>query len=230
MRKVAKSLGYLTAASVLGVVAVVGWLSWTSVTSGDLPALKNGDIIFQTIQSSQTAAIGVATRSPFTHVGIIKLINGKPFVVEAVGPVREVSLDAWIKQGIGGRIAIKRLSNLTADQARRVLSAARKYYGRPYDFFFLFDKESIYCSELVYYAFRDGMKLTLGKVEKLKELSMDNSIVRSLVKERWKRYPPCSRIGDYEKCFRVVLEQELVSPASIAEDPKLETVYSNYKL
>ncbi len=223
-----KWLGITATALVVATLAVFGWLAMSRVSSGDLPPLKDGDIVFQSIQSPQTAAIAIATFSPYTHVGIIKMVDGEPYVVEAVGPVREIPLDQWIEQGIEGRIAVKSLHNLTEQQAADVLQAAREYYGRPYDFYFLFDKAKIYCSELVYYAFQDALRLTLGKVEELKDLSMDNFIVRALVEERWKEYPPCRGVKDFEKCFSIVLKQKLVSPASIAADPRLETVFSNY--
>lgn len=42
--------------------------------------VQNGDIIFQTSLSSQSLAIQKATHSPYSHMGIIILKNGKPYV------------------------------------------------------------------------------------------------------------------------------------------------------
>ena len=43
-------------------------------------ALRDGDIIFHTSRSAQSLAIQRATHSPYSHVGVIFLRDGKPFV------------------------------------------------------------------------------------------------------------------------------------------------------
>lgn len=206
------------------------WVFLTNASATDLPQLKNGDLVFQTIKSSQTSAIMVASSSPYTHVGIVKIDeDGKPIVVEAIGPVREIGLDEWIKQGIAGRIAIKRMKSLSEEAARKVLDAAKGYYGRPYDFYFYFDNQSIYCSELVYYAFKDALSVKVGLVETIKSLNFDNPVVKDIIEQRWKNYPLCrGKIDSFEKCYDVILQQELVTPASVANDKRFETIYSNY--
>jgi hypothetical protein len=54
------------------------------VATTDLEKVKEGDIIFQTSQSSQCEAVRIATNSKFSHCGIIYTIEGKYFVYEAV--------------------------------------------------------------------------------------------------------------------------------------------------
>jgi Permuted papain-like amidase enzyme, YaeF/YiiX, C92 family len=80
--------------------------------------LQNGDVILQTSKSSQSAAIFLASKSAYTHMGLIE-VNAKnqPAVVEAAGPVRTTALDAWIKRGFGGRITILRMPTLDAATA-----------------------------------------------------------------------------------------------------------------
>ena len=59
-----------------------------------LPALKDGDLVFQTTVDVQSLATMMASNTLFTHVGMIKTRrNGPPVVVE-VGPVRETPLHA----------------------------------------------------------------------------------------------------------------------------------------
>lgn len=162
-------------------------------------------------------------------MGLIKIKDGVPFVVEAVGPVREYPLDAWIDQSIGGRVLIKRVKNLSDADALRVLAAARPYYGLPYDHLFLFDKASIYCSELIYYAFKEGIGFDIGKVETLAELNTDNAVVQKLIKSRWKSHPSCkNKANSFAECNKILLTQELVTPASIAADDRLVTIKTNY--
>ena len=221
--------GLIVLALIAGVYTM---LRLTEASAKTLPELKNGDLIFQTIHSSQTLAIMAASGSPYTHTGIIKMIGGKPFVVEAVGPVREIALDKWIEQGIGKRIAVLRKTDLSDEDANKILTQAKTYYGRPYDFFFLLDKEKIYCSELLYYAYLEGAGITLGKKEKLKDLNFNNAAVQKLIEARWQNYPPCKNAGvkDMDSCIPIVLEQDMVTPESIASDAQLEMVFSNYGL
>ena len=68
-------------------------------TSSQAYSLQNGDVIFHTSLSSQSKLIQEATNSNLSHVGIIYMRDGKPYVFEAVGPVKITPLDEWIYQG-----------------------------------------------------------------------------------------------------------------------------------
>jgi Permuted papain-like amidase enzyme, YaeF/YiiX, C92 family len=212
---------------------VYAWLSLTTVSAKDLPSLKNGDIIFQTSRSSQSSAILLASMSAYSHMGIIELgSDGAPFVLEAVGPVKPTPLDAWIKRGLGGRVAIKRLPTLTPDQSQSILQAAHKFDDLPYDLFFMSTTDQIYCSELISLAFKNGASLTLGKTQKAKELYLNNFAAKRLISKRWQKHPLCqsAQTANFESCYAQILEQELVTPDSIYNDPKLDLIYSNYRL
>lgn len=49
---------------------------------------QTGDIIFQISRSSQSKAIQLATHSDYSHTGMLVMRNKKPYVFEAVGPVK----------------------------------------------------------------------------------------------------------------------------------------------
>lgn len=206
------------------------WLSLTSVSAKDLPILKNGDVIFQTSRSSQSSAILLASLSAYSHMGIIEIgTDGDATVVEAVGPVKKTPLDLWIKKGLGGRIAIKRM-NFDSGTAESILTAAHRYDGLPYDLFFLSTTDQIYCSELVSLAYREGASINLGKLQKASELYLDNFASKRLIQQRWQKHPLCQSTKEtFETCYTKILDQELITPASIFEDPKLELIYSNYR-
>ncbi|MEZ5691443.1 MAG: YiiX/YebB-like N1pC/P60 family cysteine hydrolase [Rickettsiales bacterium] len=212
------------------IVLVSCWVYVSAYSKPKLPELKNGDIVFQTISSPQTLAIMLASGTVYTHVGIVKIgDDGKPVIIEAIGPVREIDIDKWIEQGIGNFLTVKRYKGLKPQEAERIFEAASKYYGRPYDFFFLFDDERIYCSELVYKAFKEGLGIELGVVEKVGDLNINNMAARKLIKQRWQKHPLCQEAGmDFSKCNKVIMNQELVTPASVLRDSKLELIYSNY--
>lgn len=214
----------------LSAVALYGYLQHNKATVDKLPSLKNGDLVFQTQRSSQDIAIIYATGSLYSHMGIIKISpDGEPHVIEAVGPVREVALSRWIRQGIAGQLTIKRIANLDPDIADKMITQAGKFFGKPYDIFFTFGDDKIYCSELVYDSLK-GTGISLGKVQKLSELNTNNFAVNELIEKRWQSYPPCKNIPNrsLDECKKVIMEQTLITPQSIADDPKLETIYSNY--
>lgn len=224
----------LRAALILLLVAALGVWAWAAATRpdiGKLPKLQDGDLVFQTIRSHQTTAIMLASHTWLSHVGIVRIgLDGAPKVVEAVGPVREIALDRWIKQGIGARLLIKRLPELTREQARAVLIAAERYIGKPYDFFFLPDDDRIYCSELAYKAFQQGAGLTVGQMQKVATLDLDNFAVKALLQERWGDDPLCQsqETNSYEKCLPVIKQQDIITPDAVARDPRLLTLYDNY--
>ena len=207
------------------------WLRSTRVKAGDLPKLKNGDLVFQTSGNTQSKAISLASHSLYTHVGIIEIASdGRPQVIEAVGPVRTTSLERWIEHGAAGRITVKRVKALSESNAAKVLKAAHGYDGKPYDIFFYRDHSAIYCSELVRLAFKEGTGIDLGKEQRIKDLNIDNAAVRSLIEARWRQHPLCrdGKAESFKACYPLILKQTLVTPASVARDGKLETVYSNF--
>ncbi len=193
-----------------------------------LPPLRDGDLIFQTSTSSQSSAILFATADPYSHMGIVKNDGKTLEVIEAARTVGETPLRDWIGRGLLKRVAIYRDPDLTPEQAKRILAAARALYGRPYDIFFSFNNDAIYCSELPYLSYKEA-GISIGKVQKVSDLHVDNFLVRRLIRQRWQRDPECTGNGyDFAQCYQHILDQDLVTPASIASDAKFRRIYSNY--
>ena len=212
-----------------GLLAV--WLGLTRVAAADLPPLHTGDLVFQNMGGPQGAAITLASDSVYTHVGLIDVDDkGRARVVEAVGPVRTTPLSAWIGQGLGGRITVKRMAGLSARQAKQAIAAAHVYDGRPYDFYFYKGRDEIYCSELVYLAFKEGPGLAIGSVQHVRDLNLDNAPARALIEARWRDYPGCieAKAADLKACTKIIMDETLVTPASLARDPKLTMIYTNF--
>lgn len=208
----------------------------SSLVVGDLfagananyPTLQNGDLIFQTSASNQSSAILVATTNPYTHMGIIKSDGKNIVVIEAVGKVKETPLKEWVDRGVLKRVAIYRNPELTLEHAKQVISFARAYYGKSYDIFFSFNNDTIYCSELPYIAYKKA-GISIGKVQKISELNFDNPLVKQLIEQRWQRHSECkAKKYNFEQCYDYILNQDLVTPASIAKDAQFEKIYSNY--
>jgi hypothetical protein len=90
--------------------------------------LQEGDILFQQSKSSQSRAIAMATKSRYTHMGMLIDVDGGLVVLEAVQPVSLTSVDAWVARGEDDHVVVKRLAGaqetLTAE-AKELLSSWR---------------------------------------------------------------------------------------------------------
>jgi hypothetical protein len=172
---------------------------------------RDGDVIFHTSRSAQSAAIQRATHSPYSHMGIILYRDGKPFVFEALATVRYTPLARWIARGTGGRYVIKRLKRaLTAKEIARLRAAADGYEGKPYDLYFEWSDARIYCSELVWRMYRDAIGVELGDLQRLREFDLADPAVKAKLHERYGT--------------RIPLDESVISPVAVFESRVLGTV------
>jgi hypothetical protein len=91
------------------------------------------------------------------HVGIIDIdTSGEPRVIEALlqPGVVEHSYSDWLKGRPGEVVWHGRVRELPAESRAKISVEARRYLGRPYDFwnFDLADDKGFYCSKLVWLA------------------------------------------------------------------------------
>jgi hypothetical protein len=208
------------------VLMLYGVYRYTS--EDQLPPLKDGDIIFQTTWVDQSLAIGLASGSVYIHAGIIMNTSGEPRVIEAAATVKETPLHEWIQKGVLRRFTIYRYKNLTSQQAENLLKAANRYYGRPYDHYFSFDNQAIYCSELIYLAYR-GAGLPVTPPERVGDLYISNPFTKKLIEQRWQDYPSCKgKDLTFEQCYGIIMAQEIVTPAHLTGGSHFELIFTNY--
>jgi hypothetical protein len=178
---------------------------------------RDGDIVFHTSRSSQSLAIQLATKSPYSHMGIVYLRDGKPFVFEAVQPVKLTPLDEWVERGERQHFVAKRLrgaeTRLTVDKLQRMRAVGEQLAGKDYDSYFEWSDERIYCSELVWKVFERGAGIELGELQTIAAFDLSHPAVQEKVRERY---------GE-----RVPLDEIVISPAAIFEAADLETVYDD---
>lgn len=175
------------------------------------PALRDGDIIFQQSVSFQSKALEIATRSPFTHCGLIFHKDGKPYVFEAISTVTWTPLKSWIERGIGGHYVVMRLKNPLSDETLQPLRvAAQAFEGKDYDLMFNWSDDAIYCSELVWKAYDNALGIELTPLKTYRDYELNNDEVQRLVKERFK--------------FDIPWDEKAVAPSDLMESPLLETV------
>ncbi|NTX11496.1 YiiX family permuted papain-like enzyme [Myxococcus sp. CA051A] len=174
--------------------------------------LQTGDVVLHTSRSRQSQAIRAATHSALSHVGLVEVTAQGVFVVEAVQPVQRVPFSKWKARGVKGHILVLRPQGLDAEQRQRALTAAKSHLGKPYDWRFGWGDEAMYCSELVRKAYAQGAGVEYGAMEALG--SLDVAGLKQQMRERYGAQVP--------------LEQELITPASLARDARLSVVHSDF--
>ncbi len=191
-----------------------------SLSAGDKTAGKvsyrEGDIIFQVLESAQSKAIQLATRSKYSHVGIIFRKDGRFFVLEAIQPVIMIPLEDWQKRGKNGHYVIKRLKDpelLTREHIEQMKTIGFNWIGKNYDIYFNWSDTELYCSELVWKLYERTTGLKVGALKKLRYYELDHDIVRQQLMKRY---------GD-----NIPYDEPMISPEAIFQSGLLETVFEN---
>jgi len=152
------------------------------------PVVKNGDIVFIVNPSGQGKAIQLATKSKFTHVGIVFYENGKPMVYHAVEPVSVNTLEEFTSMSSDGKLEIKRLKDqtlLTKETIAKMLKEAKSLLGTHYDIYFGWDDKELYCSEFVWKLYNKHLKLEIGNLKPMKEFDLNAPQVKEIMKRRY---------------------------------------------
>lgn len=184
------------------------------VESKKIGAFQNGDIIFQISLSGQGKAIQLATKSNYTHCGLVVEKDKQFYVFEAEAAVQIVPLKQWIERGQNQHFVVKRLKNaekiLTKTTIENITKESLKHHKKRYDIYFSWSDEAMYCSELVWKIYRNTTKIEIGKLQKLKDFDLTSNEVKQKLKERYGNQIP--------------LEEDVISPQSIFESDKLEEI------
>lgn len=196
-------------------------LKYTQVNQGSIFSefkdVNDGDIIFQISTSPQSKAIQLATHAIYSHCGIIYILKGKPYVYEAVGPVKLTALDKWIARGKNAHYLIKRLKNasviLTPSVIKKMILVGNEFLGKQYDTVFNWSDNQIYCSELVWKIYKKATGIEVGKLQKLKDFDLSDHTVQQKLAERYHKNLP--------------LNELVISPSSILQSDLLMTITEN---
>jgi uncharacterized protein YycO len=195
------------------IAALAVSIAITARAAAEVP-LRDGDIIFHTSRSAQSAAIQRATHSRYSHMGMILHRDGKPYVFEAVSTVKFTPFAQWTARGEGGRYVVKRWreadAKLDAAGTKRLRENAQALAGKPYDLTFEWSDARIYCSELVWKAYERAFGVRIGATQQLSEFDLTDPAVKAKLRERY---------GD-----AVPLRETVISPQSMFDSPLLTTV------
>jgi hypothetical protein len=179
--------------------------------------IRDGDLIFQTSLSEQSKAIQIATKSKYSHCGLIFKEGNDYYVYEAVQPVKRTALAIWTARGKNKKYVIKRLKYanqiLTPAVLAKIKQVSKQFMSKDYDLTFEWTDDRIYCSELIWKVYQRAAGVQIGKLQKLKDFDLTNESVRKIMKKRY---------GS-----KIPLDQPVISPSAIFDSELLITVKSN---
>jgi uncharacterized protein YycO len=181
----------------------------------DYSWLKEGDVLFQDMGGDFGEAIRLATKSDYSHCGMLLKKDGELMVYEAVGPVKFTPLKKWISHGINNSFTAKRLINskaLTSEVLATWQKKAVSYTGKAYDHVFGWNDDRIYCSELVWKMYKNGAGVELSAPKQLKDFDLSHPLVKQQLTLRYGNAIP------YEE--NVVAPQDLFESKLLVEVKK----------
>ncbi|MFL5754584.1 MAG: YiiX family permuted papain-like enzyme [Bacteroidia bacterium] len=180
MKKIVILLSVLIIA-ILGICAV-------SETGKSKNNFKTGDIIFIISSSGQGKAIQLATKSKYTHVGMIFREGDQTYVYHAVEPVMKSTLDDFISFSEDGKYVVKRLKDplvLSPGKNAKMLEMAKALLGKHYDIYFNWKDDEWYCSEFVWKLYQRTYGIEVGKLRPLKDFDLSSQVVKDIMAKRY---------------------------------------------
>lgn len=195
------------------LILVLTWLYSGSILA-DTSLAKTGDIIFIQSQTQQSQAIREGTHSEWTHVGIV--IGDK--VAEETSGVKYTPIKNFIARSKDKAYAIYRTKTYSKSMEPKLRELIRKY-DKPYDIYFEWGNDRIYCSELVYKVFKDLTGSGIGKLQTFGDMDLEAPAVKALIKKR------------YEDTGRELNPEEtIITPISQMQDPELTEIFTQAKI
>ena len=171
---------------------------------------QTGDIVFQSLPRNELInTIEGATHSPYSHCGVVLNRDGKWVVIQALGTVKYTSLYKWVCQGRWGSFVAYRLKPHLRHTIPSFVKELEKFAGLAYDFHYEMGDDAIYCSELIYKAYKKATGEELGRLVKLGDLD-------------WQ--PFAEVITKYEG--KLPLERIMITPKRPSEAPQLERSFA----
>lgn len=181
--------------------------------------LKNGDLLFVTAkETGLSGAINNVTQkqksASFDHIGILEKKGNEVFVLHAApkGGSQKQSLKDFLKDQAndGQRVVAYRLKPEYQNTIPVAIQKAEGMLGKPYNFNYILDENSYYCSDFIERAFR---KDNIFKLEPMTFIDPKTGKTN----EFWEQF--------YQKKNLKVPEGELgCNPNGLAASDKLERI------
>lgn len=136
---------------------IVFFLISTSVFAQTTIKLKEGDIIFQSMNCDLCKAINAVTEGfdghDFSHLGMVHIQNDSIYVIEAAGKSVQLTPLEIFKTYTTETMYVGRLKRKYKKYIPKAVAFSLSQIGVPYDEAYIYNNGSYYCSELIYDAF-----------------------------------------------------------------------------
>ena len=198
----------------LGMVIGLGITWCASLRKPSVYEPRAGDLVFQALDRGVDLVVAIegVTKSDYSHVGVLLRRDGKWMVFEArSNGVKAMPFSEWKTLSRKGRWAAYRVKATHQRHLAEFLAALQPHAGKAYDFKYELSDDSLYCSELVYHAWRKATGQRMGQLARLGDLN-------------WKPYQPV--IEKYNG-GPVVLDRQIISPVALSRAEQLERVYNH---
>ena len=178
--------------------------------------LREGDILFISINAFLYKQVARGTGSWCSHVGFAIQEKGAWFVLESKVPtVTKTPLRQFLARTCNSEIAIRRLQrDLSRNDIARLKQAADQRMGHWYHLGFDYDTKRQFCSKFVHQVFQEALDVSLGELQTLQQLLEQN---------------PQASVGFWRIWYFgfIPWQRRTVTPASQLTDPQLRTVFSH---
>ncbi|MDB4353731.1 YiiX/YebB-like N1pC/P60 family cysteine hydrolase [Akkermansiaceae bacterium] len=175
--------------------------------------LKTGDVVFQDTGGEQGTAVRAATKSNYTHCGVVFKSDGKLYVFEAIQPVSVIPLNAWkARSSVFHARRLKNGALLTQRNIEKATQWGLSQLDKNYDALFQWGDDELYCSELVWKVYHEATGLKLCEPRPFSAYFLDDPAVLKIVR---------SRYGELEELPK---NEPVVAPSDLAKSPLLEEV------
>ncbi|MDA8972748.1 YiiX/YebB-like N1pC/P60 family cysteine hydrolase [bacterium] len=175
--------------------------------------LRTGDIVFQDTGGAQGEAVRAATKSPFTHCGVVFETNGQFYVLEAVQPVQVIPLKRWkARSKIFHARRLKNPRPLDAAAIKKASAWGNAQLRKNYDSLFQWGDDELYCSELVWKVYKKAANIELCQPKPFSAYFLNDPAVLKIVQDRY---------GALEKLPK---NEPVVAPSDLADSVLLVEV------
>lgn len=128
------------------------WVSLTlPLTSAvaNTPTYRSGDVLLISLNCYVCSLIERSTGAPYSHSGLLLERAGKWWVAQALGSVHVVELERFLALKKAGTSVAHLRPKLSAHDRSHLWAIFAQFEGLPFDSHYLWDDETLYCSEFI---------------------------------------------------------------------------------
>ena len=189
--------------------------------------LVSGDILFQEGNNDFNDAIKEVTSSiesyNFSHCGIYYVdSSGKEFVIEAYNDgvvLTDISvfMNRYLTKDNKYKVVVGRLIDTFETLIPLAMQNALKYLGKEYDNEFDLENDAIYCSELIYFAFKDTLNKNIFETNPMTFIDANTNKIQLYWQEHFKTLH-----------IPIPEGKEGINPGSISKSKNIKIVHYYY--